>query len=499
MTNARVKVIKKKRDAQGAAGGGAREGRGAVGESAGGVRGGEGAKRRGGKGGAVSPARRAAFDILRRVEEEGAFAAPLLASAADELRAEDRALCHELVLGCLRRRLWLDRLAEQLSGREAASIDPPVRRALRLGLYQLRFLSRVPQSAAVNESVNITHGAGPRGAANFVNAVLRRATREPGRDPAEGIKAPLERIAVETSHPFWLIGRWAHAFGAAEAEAFARANNEPAPTAFRVNELLTGAGAVLTRLTEAGARLTPSRVAPGAWRFEAEKGGGAIKLLRALADEGLIYQQDEASQLIAHVVGAEPGERVLDACAAPGGKTTHMAALAGDRAFVVAGDTYEHRLRLVREASARHGLSGVRAVVHDVARELPFAEASFDRVLVDAPCTGTGTLRHNPEIRWRITHESVAELAGLQLRILSRSARAVCPGGRLVYSTCSVEPEENEHVIAAFLKRNSDFRRAALGSAGAAFATDSGAARTWPHRQGVDGFFVAALERLPAA
>jgi 16S rRNA (cytosine967-C5)-methyltransferase len=448
---------------------------------------------RGASGRAVSHARRAAFEALRRVEEEGAFAAPLLAGLPEGLSAEDRSLCYELTLGVLRRQLWLDRALGHFAGRAAEKLDAPVRRALRLGLYQLRFLSRVPARAAVNESVNLVHAARLRSAAPFVNAVLRRAAREPEYDPASEIEDPLERVSVETSHPAWLVARWAEAFGREEAEAFARSNNDSAPAAFRVNTLAADGDALIDELREAGLSLAPSRVAPGAWRVEGGAGAGSI--LRRLAAVGRIYLQDEASQLVAHVVGAREGERVLDACAAPGSKTTHAAALAADRALFLAGDLYEHRLRTVEEACARLGVKSVRVVALDAERALPFAGGAFDRVLVDAPCTGTGTLRHNPEIRWRLAPEDIRELAGVQSRILREAARVVRLGGRLVYSTCSVEREENEEVIARFLEGHADFRRTAAEPAPPRLLLPSGAARTWPHRDDVDGFFVAALER----
>ena len=453
-----------------------------------------------GAGRAVSPARRAAFEILRRVEEEGAFAAPLLAGLPEGMSAEDRSLCHELVLGVLRRRLWLDRLAEHFAGRASEKLDAPVRRALRLGLYQLRFLARVPARAAVNESVNLTHAARLRSAAPFVNAVLRRAAREPDYDPAAAADT-LERIAVETSHPLWLIERWAAAFGTEEAEAFARANNESAPASFRVNTLRSESDPLINRLRAAGMTVKPSRVAPGAWRAQSvADASGASRasgnaLLRSLAGEGLVYMQDEASQLVAHVVGACAGERVLDACAAPGSKTTHVAALAADRALVAAGDLYEHRLRVLEEACERLGVRGVRAVALDATKALPFADETFNRVLVDAPCTGTGTLRHNPEIRWRLTPTNINELAAVQLRILSEAARVLRPGGRLVYSTCSVEREENEEVVASFLRSRADFAQVEATPAPASLLLPSGAARTWPQRDDVDGFFVAALRK----
>jgi 16S rRNA (cytosine967-C5)-methyltransferase len=444
-----------------------------------------------GAGRAVSRARGAAFEVLRRVEEEGAFAAPLLAGLPDELSAEDRSLCYELTLGVLRRQLWLDRALEHFAGRKSEKLDAPVRRALRLGLYQLRFLTRVPARAAVNESVNLVHAARLRSAGTFVNAVLRRAAREPEYDPASEIEDPLEKISVETSHPAWLVARWVEAFGREEAEGFARANNASAPAAFRVNTLNTNSDALIEELRDAGLQLAPSRVAPGAWRVEGGAGAGA--LLRRLASEGKVYLQDEASQLVAHVLGASAGERVLDACAAPGSKTTHAAALAGDDALIVAGDLYEHRLRTVAETCARLGVRSVRVVALDAERALPFADGAFDRVLVDAPCTGTGTLRHNPEIRWRLALENIRELSEVQSRILQEAARVVRPGGRLVYSTCSVEREENEEVIDKFLNTHAEFSRLTATPAPPEILLPSGAARTWPQKDDVDGFFVAAL------
>lgn len=447
----------------------------------------------GGAGRGVSPARRAAFEVLRRVEEEGAFAAPLLANLPEGLSTEDRGLAYELTLGVLRRQLWLDRVVEHFSGRKAGKLDTPVRLALRMGLFQLRFLTRVPAHAAVNESVQIAHASGFRSAASFINAVLRRATREPDFDPAASVEDPLERIAVETSHPPKLIRRWAAAFGVEEAARFAHANNDSAPAAFRVNTLKIDAESLVEKLRAEGLSITPSRIAPGGWRVEG--GMGASALLRELATEGHIYMQDEASQLVAHVLGAAPGTRVLDACAAPGSKTTHIAALAGDHALVVAGDLHEHRLRVVAETCARLGVVGVNLVALDAEAALPFATETFDRVLVDAPCTGTGTLRHNPEIRWRLSLDSFRELPAVQGRILDEAARVLRRGGRLVYSTCSVEREENEEVVAVFLQTHTDFKQVEAAPAPIHLLLPNGAARTWPQRDDVDGFFVAALER----
>lgn len=440
----------------------------------------------------VSPARAAAFEVLRRVEDESAFASVLLAHVTAELSQQDRALCYEITLGVLRWQLWLDAVVSHFAGRDAATLDAPVRRALRLGLYQLRFLTRVPASAAVNESVNLAHAHGMRAAAGFINAVLRRATREPDFDPASRARDELERVAVATSHPAWLVERWAAEFGASEAELIARANNRTPPVAFRVNARRAGGRDVIARLRDAGIEVAESEIARGAWRVVAGTGG---ELLRSLASDGFIYTQDEASQLVGRVVGALAGESVLDVCAAPGSKATQIAAQTEGLAVVVACDLYEHRLRTVVDSSQRQGVENVLTVALDAEESaLPFADAAFDRVLVDAPCTGTGTLRHNPEIRWRITPADVAQLAARQRRILANAARTVRRGGRLVYSTCSLERDENEAVVESFLAGHSEYRQTKT-DATERLLTKDGAARTFPHRDDADGFYVAALER----
>jgi 16S rRNA (cytosine967-C5)-methyltransferase len=319
--------------------------------------------------------------------------------------------------------------------------------------------------------------------------VLRRATREPDYDPAADVADPLERLSVETSHPAWLIERWVKAFGKDEAEAFVRANNEAPPHALRIIERRASKEEVLSELRAAGGVAEPSQIAPAAWRVQ-----GAAAVLQRLALEGKIYLQDEASQLVAHVLDARAGERVLDVCAAPGSKTTHIAARTPELSIIVAGDLHEHRARTILKTGMRQGVEHLSVVVHDAENTLPYAERSFDRVLVDAPCTGTGTLRHNPEIRWRISARDILDLSRRQRGILAGAARMVRPPGRLVYSTCSVEPEENEEVVAHFLDENNTFKQVAVNTPPEILGED-GAARTWPHKSGADGFFIAAFER----
>lgn len=441
----------------------------------------------------ISPARAAAFEILRRVEEEGAFAAPLLAAPdVARMRPEDRALAHEITLGALRWQLWLDRLIEHYAGRRADKLDASVRRALRLGLYQLRFLTRIPPSAAINEAVNFAHRERVRSAASFINAVLRRAAREPEYDPAANITDRIEQIAVRTSHPRMLIERWTRAFGEEETIRFVESNNQIPPIAFRIGNVSARPDDVLKRLQDACAEVEPSLIAPGAWRVHGASGRTAH--LAEWAARGEIYLQDEASQLVAHVLSARAGERVLDVCAAPGSKTTHIAVLTEDKARIVAGDLYAHRLCTLRGMIARSSLESVHRIALNAESTLPFAGETFDRALVDAPCTGTGTLRRNPEIRWRIEASDIEELAARQKRILEMTARVVRRGGRLVYSTCSVEPEENEEVVAGFLEHHADFRLLP-GLIPDDLRTQTGAGRTWPQRDGTDGFFIAAFER----
>ena len=421
----------------------------------------------------ISPARRAAFEILREVEA-GAFSSILLAAEEPKLKPADRALTHELVLGVLRWQLWLDKLIEHFSKRKVESLDLAVRLALRLGLYQLRFLTRVPASAAVNESVNLVRSAKVSSAAAFVNAVLRRAIREAEFDPAKDVTDPVEKLALETSHPAWLIERWIGQFGVVAAEAFARANNRVPPTAFRLVERDLK-DEILERLQSAGGIVERSAIAGDAWRVS-----GAPALVRELAAEGKIYLQDEASQLVAQTVDLRPGERALDLCAAPGGKSTLMAQRAGDNALIVASDRSAKRLQMVVNASALHRLESIKSLLLDAAQSLPFENSVFDRILIDAPCSGTGTLRRNPEIRWRLSETDIGELAARQKLFLEHAARVLKPGGHLVYSTCSVERDENEQVIHAFRDSHTYFQLIKT-------------IRTWPHREGTDGFFIASF------
>ncbi len=442
----------------------------------------------------VSPARYEAFRILVRVERDGAFAAPLLASdRLAHLSTEDRRLTHELVLGVLRWRGELDYLINLTANRAAEKLDMPIRIALWLGLYQLRHLERVPEHAAVNESVELVKAGKRWRGAPLVNAALRAAVRDRPEAPDARVRDPLNRLSIGLSHPRWMIERWAARLGEAGAEALARTNNEPPPHALRVNPLRAPSRArVLTELSDEGVELRESEIAPGALVIA---GGHLTPASRAVRD-GWVYLQDESSQLVASLVAARAGDRVLDVGAAPGGKSTAIAASMGNSGLVVAVDLHPARLATLVETSRRLAANIVRPVAADASRDLPVDEGVlFDRVLLDAPCSGTGTLRRNPEIKWRLAAGDLERFADLQGVLLDRAGARVRPGGRLVYSTCSLEPEENEAVVAAFLGRHSDLALVP-DAVPERLRTDDGFLRTWPHRDGADGFFAAVFERL---
>lgn len=441
----------------------------------------------------VSAARRAAFDVLRRVEAEGAFASVLIAELPEKgLSREDRALAQEIALGVLRWRRSLDYFIHRYSRKPVERLDLPVLIALRMGLYQLRNLTRVPASAAVNESVNLVKHARALSAAGFVNAVLRNAARHAGEGAGEGVEGALERFSVEVSHPPWMLERWVAMLGEDEARQLALANNEPPPVAFRVNTLRADAVQTVARLRSKGVAVRPSSSVPEAFVVE----GGPVGALFELVESGAVYLQDEASQLVSLILEPERGDRILDLCAAPGSKTSHIAALTAGAAWVVACDLHPHRAARLAAACRRLGASTVDALASDCTRNLPIeAGQKFDRVLVDAPCTGTGTLRRHPEIKWRLAAEDVSRMAEVQLSLLSNGASAVAERGRIVYSTCSVEPEENEEVVRQFLNAHASFRQV-RPEAHDDLVTPEGFVRTFPHRHATDGFFAAVLEKV---
>jgi 16S rRNA (cytosine967-C5)-methyltransferase len=372
----------------------------------------------------VSPARSVAFAVLRRVFEQGAFTDQALHAEAEHLDARDRALARRLAYGTVQRLRALDHVIAALAGKRR--LDPDVQTALRLGLFQLFFLDGVPAHAAVDESVELVKRS--RGA-GLVNAVLRRATRE-GRDVLDAADE-----AVRESVPSWLAALWRDAYGAEVASALMRRINEPPELALRANRLRTTPEELAA---EVGGTVVPPDAVVVDGPFDAHG--------HELWHEGAYMPQSRSSQAVARAVDPQPGERVLDLCAAPGGKSTHLAALMGGEGEIVSVERHPARAEGLERTCARMGADIVRVDVGDAG--LPRADGPFDRVLVDPPCSGLGTLQARPDVRWRMTPERITGLLEEQRRLLDAAAGAVRPGGLLVWSTCTLNPAENEGLLA---------------------------------------------------
>ena len=427
----------------------------------------------------ISPARAAAFDVLMRIETEKAFSSALLPHYEDALSAADASLCHEITLGSLRRQIYLDRVIDFFAG--GKKLDIAVRVALRIGLYQLIFLDKIPAYSAINESVELVRRAKKTSAKSLVNAVLRRATSDKA---VLNFVDEIERISVETSHPRWLIEKWIAEFGASETESLAAANNEIPKTVFRLTATSREISTLLSNSCQKSEFVDGCYIAIG-----------MDKNLRDLEREGAIYFQDEASQMVAHSVAIPESGSFLDVCAAPGGKTGLIAkSYETNIKLAVAGDLHLTRAKYLKNNCSRQKAEFVNVMQFDAVNPLPFADETFDVVLVDAPCSGTGTIRHNPEIRYSLTPDDFAELSVKQLNILTNASKVVKRGGSIIYSTCSLEKEENESVAQQFLAANPTFGQA-VPNLPERFLTRDGFARTWPHRDNMDGFFVAGFRR----
>ena len=441
----------------------------------------------------ISPARSAAFDILLRVDRQNAYASELLHSGRwEHLSSADRGLATELVMGVLRWRSRLDEAIVAASARPLEKLDPEVLTALRLGAYQLRYLSRVPAHAAINDSVGLVKRAQKRSAAPFANAVLRKIAATEVEPPSQIVgEPPVPFLVHEYAHPQWLVERWIAEFGMERALAICRHNQQIPTTAIRLDsaeyeaELLVDGIELAPGLLLAGARIVVS---------------GDVTRTPAL-QEGRVMIQDEASQLVAALVGT--GRRLLDCCAAPGGKTAALAAR-NPTAEITAAELHAHRAELLRK---RVRAANVQVIQAD-ALSLPGA-GGFDRVLADVPCSGTGTLARNPEIKWRLKPEDLGDLHQRQVAILRAALRQLSPGGRAVYSTCSLEREENEAVVEEVLRESAEFRLLdcreeleRLRSSGELVWKEVDSLlsgpflRTIPGVQPCDGFFAAIVERL---
>jgi 16S rRNA (cytosine967-C5)-methyltransferase len=435
-------------------------------------------------------ARSLAIEVLARVEATDAWLTPVLDARLSEspLRdVRDAALATELCYGATRRRLALDFALAGVSDRRLATLEDRVLAALRVGAYQL-FYGRMPARAAVADTVESIKQLGLGRAAGFVNAVLRKLAALPGQ-PLPPPEPEVDYLSVRESHPAWLVQRWLQAFGREKAEEMLVADNQPPPLVLRANATRTSRQALLSLLGEAGLEPAATLASPMGVALVSK---GRVESLLGFR-EGLWQVQDEAAQLVVHYAEVPKGARVLDLCAAPGGKACQLA----EQGPVLALDLHARKLEGVRAEAVRLGLEGRMTVrAHDASHPLPAELGLFEAVLLDAPCSGLGTLRRNPELRYRRTEEDIPRLAALQRLLLQRAQAAVSPGGLLVYAVCSTEPEEGPRQLEAFLGDFPDFALAPPeGPAAKDCPLENGCLRTLSGPEGRDGFFAARLRR----
>ena len=424
----------------------------------------------------IAPARIAAIEALGAIDDQPLDLGEAIARARQPLRDErDRALLLEIVTGTLRMRGAIDYQIAARSTRPLDRLDAAVLRVLRLSAFQLLYQSRVPASAIINDAVELTRRAGKSSAAGLVNAVLRKIARE--RDQ---LSWP-DDLAVVHSHPRWLVDRWIDRHGRGATEAWLQFNNRAPSLCLAVNRTLVSRDDLAKELAAGGVTTEPtSRARHGLHVID-----GHPLRLDAFKD-GRFIVQDEASQLIAELVDVAAGARILDLCASPGGKTLTLSATTGPSGRVIACDVRPHRVRVLSRTTRRCRLANVQVVHIQGDGPLPFRDVSFDAILIDAPCSGLGTVRRDPDIKWRRSAADLPRFAAAQRDLLARAADLVRPAGMIVYSTCSSEPEENEHVVTALLQQRRDFRLERTHE-------------TLPFRDGLEAFYGVVLRRLEAS
>jgi 16S rRNA (cytosine967-C5)-methyltransferase len=447
----------------------------------------------------MDQARKKALEVLTRWEKRGSTMDPLFDAfvTGDPLLTElDKAFAREIVYGVLRWRGRLDWIIAAYSRIKPSRLERAILAILRMGAYQILFMDRVPAAAAVDESVKLAKGMRKKEATAFINGILRGIAEKRKEITYPDLQThPIEYIAAFHSHPLWLVRRWIDQFGRKETMALCQANNQFPLLTVRVNTLKASREQVIRQLRDEGIEASPTPFSPAGLRIESPPALASWGPLQ----QGWLQVQDEAAQLVSLILAPKPGQRIIDLCAAPGGKTTHLAELMQNQGEIIAVDVSPTKLQLVQENCRRLGISMVKAMALDATRPLPFPPASFDDCLIDAPCTGLGTLRRHPEGKWRIKEQDISRLQEMQGQILRQAAPLVKQGGVLVYSTCTLTKEENEEVIEVFLSEHKEFsleHAARLLPRGCEELVDEkGCLRTLPHRHKTDGFFAARMSR----
>ncbi|RJP14309.1 MAG: 16S rRNA (cytosine(967)-C(5))-methyltransferase RsmB [Candidatus Abyssobacteria bacterium SURF_5] len=443
----------------------------------------------------VDPAREQALKILRKTEAALSFTKLLLASQ-EEAAASDlaRAFIHQLVMGALRTRGTLDWALSRQSTTPLEELSSWIRNILRLGLYQILYLDRVPKSAAVDESVKLAKKYGHAGTAGLVNAVLRNSHREELLRAVDALPEDnAADLSVKYSHPQWMVEQFIQDWGSERTITILKNNNKMPPLSARVNALRTDRRKLLEQLEREGVQASPVPLLEEAVEFAA----GATPWKLPAHEKGLFYLQDVSSMFASYCLDVRPGHTVLDACAGPGGKATHLAALMRNQGKINALDVHEHRLGLIRENAARLGAAIVETKEQDATEDLTPLFSGADRVLADVPCSGLGVIRRRVDLKWRLRPEQIPALVELQAKILERASECLKPGGLLVYSTCTIAKRENERLVEGFLSRHSRFEvDPHVPKPLEKYLTSKGFVQILPGDENMDGFFIARLRRL---
>lgn len=438
-------------------------------------------------------ARAIALNILNEVYQQKAYANISLSRHFQkyEITEQDRRFITELVYGTVKSGDTLLWILKKFVTRPLNKIEPTVINILRLGIYQIVFMDKVPASAACNEAVNLAKKFSNQGSAKFVNGVLRNLIRQPEKYAMPTGNKAIE-VAVREQHPVWLVKKFIHTFGSEAALKLCQFNNTNAPLVLRTNTLKTTRPKLMEELTQNECTVIPSKIAPEGIICQSHASLNKLKPLQ----NGMAQVQDESSMLVAHVLNPQKGDFIIDTCSAPGGKTTHIAALMNNEGTIIAGDIYEHKLKLINENAQRLGINIIKTQLLDARKVGNLYPNKADKILVDAPCSGLGVLRRKPDSRWNKTEDLLSELPALQLEILNSAALAVKKGGVLVYSTCTIMPEENQNVIDEFLKTHADFKLDDVHKFLPFKHKDkTKTLQLMPHIDHTDGFFIARLIR----
>ncbi len=449
----------------------------------------------------MTNARALALQILLSWQRSGTYPDQLLRDLLAQntrLKPSDRALIYQLVYGVLRWQGKLDWIIQQFSQRPLEKLSIKTRVILRLGVFQMLFLTRIPVSAAVNEAVKLAKSGRTPWAANFINAVLRSLDRGKETLSFPSKEDPLAFLAVNYSHPTWLVKQWVETWGFEKTEALCQTNNRIPPLTLRVNPLKTNRRDLLPRLERQTARSAPTSFSPLGIRVE-EPDSPLVQ--DELFHQGLFQIQDEASQLVAYILDPQPGERILDLCAGSGGKAVHLAQLMNNQGTILAVDLHPGKIEDLQGNAKRLGLTIIKGVVGDAFNEALFQKKTgvFDRILIDAPCSGWGVINRNPDLKWRLSPEDSPRLARMQNKFLQNAAGWLKSKGVLVYVTCTLSREENQGVIETFIDQHPEFvvedASAFLPEPARRLVDDDGFYQTWPPVDGMDGFFAARLRK----